>query len=861
MVSFIYSFPRNRNHKESYIVTLILVLLGICGYLYYVLENISSPITYNFDSQLYEFQSPQSTAPMGILHFLTFLWILFVIVRKTIGEEKEFRNIEIGGLFFRLSSPNARMLRSFGAAIFIHTCFSIIYVLYATKRIPFSYFQIMLTSATSIQLFLYTVIYLNNSPQPSSFMVKIVGVTLVTTLSILGIVSRVMFQINETYFDKLKALEIETILREIEKPANTDLPKDLIYVFSHSSHSNLNGFSNFKLHYSTISSLNQTKTLFQSEAEEIGKYLNQPGRRILTEKEEWEEWEDYHGIEVSSARISKRMYRSLNSSAEEAILLIRYIVRNEDKIYEIGYSFSSYLETVHSIVLKMLSLILFTAVIIFLLFPYLFHAGLIHPLRMLLNGVKEVNEGHYDVSVPIRAEDEIGFLSRSFNHMVSSIRSAQEKLKEFAEILEEKVIERTNELRLSLDKVQELKTKQDADYYLTSLLIQPLSQNRSNSDNVLVEFLTEQKKKFQFKRWSSEIGGDLCVSSKITLKGKSYTVILNGDAMGKSMQGAGGALVLGSVFKAILERSRYLDVMNLFPEQWLKNAFIELHNIFKTFDATMLASGFISLLDDESGLLYYINAAHPLPVYYRSGTASFLPHRFYYRKLGMPINKEVDLFINTFPLQPEDVLIIGSDGRDDILIQDENDVIMNENEDFFLNCVEKGNGLLQNILDEIKLAGEIVDDVSLIRVEYKGSFENAPFEPEKTNEIYSEARREFRQKNYDNAISLLEKVVSENEFHIRNQQILKLLTNSYFQKKDFRKAAEMGLQYNNFYPDDLEGLLIVSESYKNLNNLKRAREFSERLRLRDPDHKQNSEQLHEIHQLLGDLDQLESSNE
>ncbi|MBW0432686.1 SpoIIE family protein phosphatase [Leptospira yasudae] len=689
-------------------------------------------------------------------------------------------------------------------------------------------------------------------------MVKIVGVTLVTTLSILGVVSRVLFQINETYFDKLRTMEIETILREIDKPEIANRPEDLIYVFSHISSPGLNGFMNFKLQYSTISSLNQPKTLFLSEADEISKYLNQPRRRNVIEAEEWD---DYQGIEAASVQISKRMYRSLNSSTKDAILLIRYLVKKEGKIYEIGYSFSSYLKTVHSIVLKMSALIFFTAVIIFLLFPYLFHAGLIQPLRMLLNGVKEVNAGHYDVSVPIRAEDEIGFLSRSFNHMVSSIRSAQEKLKEFAEILEEKVIERTNELRLSLDQVQELKTKQDADYYLTSLLIQPLSQNRSNSDNVFVEFLTEQKKKFQFKRWSSEIGGDLCVSSKITLKGKSYTVILNGDAMGKSMQGAGGALVLGSVFKAILERSRYLDVMNLFPEQWLKNAFIELHTIFKTFDATMLASGFISLLDEESGLLYYINAAHPLPVYYRSGTASFLPHRFYYRKLGMPINKEVDLYINTFQLQPEDILIIGSDGRDDILIQDENDVTMNENEDFFLNCVEKGNGSLQNILDEIKLAGEIVDDVSLIRVEYKGTFEDGTAERETVNKIHSEARREFRQKNYDNSISILEKFISESDFYIRDRQILKLLTDSYFHKKDFRKAVEIGLQYNDFYPEDIEGLLIVSESYKNLNNLKRAREFSERIRLRYPEHEQNSVRLHEIDQLLGDSDQLESSNE
>lgn len=847
LASFIYSFPRNINRRESRIVSILLIFAGIFGYAYYLLKNVDSPVTYNFESQLYEFQSPQSTAPMGILHFLTFVWILIVIFRKTNKEERSFKKTKTG--FFQLFSPHARRLRSFGFAIFIHTCFSVVYVLYATKNIPFTYFQIFLTSATSIQLFLYTVIYLNNSPQPSSFMIKIVGVTLVFTLTILGIVSRVMFQINETYFDKLRNMEIESALRNINKLNNTNAPEGILYIGSQSFGSNSLSISAPKIEYKTREII-ETKNLFQSENGEIQKFIDETKLKTTEKKKIGEIKED------SLNHISERMYRSLTLENGENLLLIRYLIQNQNVIYEIAYSFPSYLDAVHSIVSKMLILIFITAALICLLFPYLFHGGLIRPLRVLLKGVKEVNEGKYDIVVPVQAEDEIGFLSKSFNRMVESIRSAQEKLQDFAETLEEKVIERTNELRQSLITVQELKMKQDADYYLTSLLIQPLSQNVSNSENVFVEFLTEQKKKFKFKRQSSEIGGDLCVSSKIILKEKNYTAILNGDAMGKSMQGAGGALVLGSVFKAILERSRYLDITNLFPEQWLKNTFIELHNIFKTFDGTMMASGFIALLEDDTGFLYYINAAHPLPVCYRNGTAFFLPHKFHYRKLGMPSNKESEVFINTVRLLPEDTLIIASDGRDDILVQENGEINMNGNEDFFLNCVEKGKGSLQNILEEIKGAGEITDDVSLIRIEYKWTNKPVESESERVNKIYAEARQEFRQKNYESTISLLEGISSEIRSEQSNRDVLKLLISAYIQKKDFRKAIETSQRYNDIVPEDSETLITISECYKQLGNLKYARDFGERFRLRDPEHKANLELLTEIYQNLGESNRL-----
>ena len=113
---------------------------------------------------------------------------------------------------------------------------------------------------------------------------------------------------------------------------------------------------------------------------------------------------------------------------------------------------------------------------------------------------------------PVQVQDEIGFLARAFNAMVKSIRDAQARLKDYADTLEIKVQDRTRELQRAYDNLDDLKRKQDGDYFLTSMLIDPLARNDGASDRIAVEFLVEQKKKFEFKKWKSEIGGDMNIA-------------------------------------------------------------------------------------------------------------------------------------------------------------------------------------------------------------------------------------------------------------------------------------------------------------------------------------------------------------
>ena len=222
--------------------------------------------------------------------------------------------------------------------------------------------------------------------------------------------------------------------------------------------------------------------------------------------------------------------------------------------------------------------------------------------------------------------------------------------------LEAKVEKRTAELNQSLTRVRKLKEQQDGDYFLTSLLIKPLASNEAHSELVEVQTIAHQKKKFSFRGRENEIGGDINIAHRLKLRGRDYTVVLNADAMGKSIQGAGGALVMGTVFKSIINRTLHSkELQHKFPEHWLRMSLAELQDVFVSFDGSMLISVVLGLIDDVSGMFYYVNAEHPFVALYRQGQAQFMEREVVLRKIGVDVQK-TGLHIQAFALQPNDVI-------------------------------------------------------------------------------------------------------------------------------------------------------------------------------------------------------------
>jgi two-component system NtrC family sensor kinase len=78
---------------------------------------------------------------------------------------------------------------------------------------------------------------------------------------------------------------------------------------------------------------------------------------------------------------------------------------------------------------------------------FLVHRLVYRPLRDLETGAKKLASGNLDEPIPVRSADEFGQLAGSFNVMTAALRETQNKLRESARTLEDKVEERTRQLR------------------------------------------------------------------------------------------------------------------------------------------------------------------------------------------------------------------------------------------------------------------------------------------------------------------------------------------------------------------------------------------------------------------------------
>ena len=389
-----------------------------------------------------------------------------------------------------------------------------------------------------------------------------------------------------------------------------------------------------------------------------------------------------------------------------------------------------------------------------------------------------------------------------------------EEVEELNSNLEKKVALRTEELSLSLENVKKLKMSQDGDYFLTSLLIKPLGKNRAEKNQVLIDFIVKQKKTFEFKNKVSDLGGDLCRAESLILRGRNMTVFFNADAMGKSMQGAGGALVMGSVFDSILERTRLSKVVqDEYPEKWLKNSFIELHKVFESFQGSMLVSIVMGLIDNRTGLMYFINAEHPVSIIYRDGKASFIDEDFIFRKLGTEIAQSY-IYVKTFQMKDGDIVINGSDGRDDILLLDEKTGEKNLNYDhtLFLGTVEEAAGDIHSIVDILYKKGEITDDLSLMSIKF-----------------------------------------SNQEILVENESAREKIK-SLIQAKKFNDAILIAEDHLTLNPSDTETIFLLSYAYKKVQNFKEAIKAGERVRLREPGHIRNLVNLAHCYFRMKDID-------
>lgn len=878
LIGFSYNFPKNIHKKESKIVIALSSAIGLSAWIHFIYHTYNREKTFSFTAHQFSFDFGKEASAAILLCFLISVVILVRkivffssysgIFQKWSTNFKESPSIVRIPLQFLLGVPiafikvifpkgkDASALRAFLLTLILNILNAYNNVLNKSGVISYDTFAIVYFVLSVLMIFLIQNAYLNHSPEPTSFLVKILSSAVVSVILALGAISYITVFAMDKAIEKASIVEMNAVKSAIQNGAS-DFPNDVKYVLSRRT-----GSGAFDHQYNILfsrDSLNEN-TIKEGEAkykkQELHDLIDRNKKKYKNKSESELETISLGELKNAQLPLETRLYRMAGN------FYTHYDFEIGNTRYEVGFGYREFREAIHNVARWLVLIELGTTVFILIAFPILLRVSLVNPLNSLLSGVEKVNHGDLSVNVPIKTMDEVGFLSLSFNSMVDSIRSAREELQEYAEHLEENVEERTKEVQEKMREVQQLKIQQDGDYFLTSLLAKPLFYNANKSPQVHTNFLIKQKKYFEFRNKQGDLGGDICLTGNLRLgtpdNYKQYTMAINGDAMGKSMQGAGGSLVMGVVMNSIMARSAANKrVLNKTPEEWLTDVYYEVHSVFKSFDGSMVISATILLIDDESGEVFYWNAEHPFSVLYRDGKASFIETDLELRKLGL--DSEYDFKVRKFQLYPGDIIVLASDGRDDLLLPNsEGKRIINEDENVFLEVVENANGDIYKMEENIRQIGEIIDDLSILRIGFQEV--GVPTEPDRQldredspdkvtiQNLYKEGKELYKNGEVQKAIGVLLDAYTTDS---SNQRLNKLLGLMSFKEKDYPLAVKVLSQYLTYDPDTAELWHYLSIAEKRLGHLAQSLEAAIMVNRLQPMNVQNLVHLSDLNRILG----------
>jgi methyl-accepting chemotaxis protein len=144
-----------------------------------------------------------------------------------------------------------------------------------------------------------------------------------------------------------------------------------------------------------------------------------------------------------------RFYR-INSR----IISVSYIIVKNNIIYEAGFAYNVYRQFFHPNSMKFITLLVVMLIVIAIGFRFIFQITFIKPITTLVEGMSQVKKGYLEVSLPVKNQDELGYITHNFNKMTSYLNDAKDQLEDYASHLEEKVKERTTKLEQTNEELE-----------------------------------------------------------------------------------------------------------------------------------------------------------------------------------------------------------------------------------------------------------------------------------------------------------------------------------------------------------------------------------------------------------------------
>lgn len=315
-------------------------------------------------------------------------------------------------------NENARAQRNFGLAVLsamLRGAGSASAALGIENIVPVEFFVAVGTLLTPSLLVLT---YLSFSAIPTTFIVRLVGISLVTLLLIVGLIGTQTIQTARDNYRAQQQALLELIIEQMQAGNAVSYSSDTVFVATY-PHQPTSGA--YQVEYIAPIASALTEELISAEIQQDGvTNLNPSDRELRYARDDYrpfellniEKW--YFAVDDEITVVAFRTHRNPTSDA----LIRRLIVQ-----------------------------VIAGTLLLFALLPTFFRRNLVDPLNRLVGGMQDVQAGDLRVVVPVGLDDEIGFLTRSFNQMTDSLR-------ELNEGLERKVRERTAELNTAVEEAE-----------------------------------------------------------------------------------------------------------------------------------------------------------------------------------------------------------------------------------------------------------------------------------------------------------------------------------------------------------------------------------------------------------------------